>query len=110
MKQTTKAGPSSCGNCDAFLANKNVPFQMGKPLQGWCRAKPPQLMQVMVQVNSRLAPNGAQMAPGWQGVFPPTSSDVWCREWRPNFLAGVSPNPQTTELEANDATANEQPV
>jgi hypothetical protein len=106
MKQPTKP---CCGNCDAFLANKDAPFQMDRPRQGWCRARPPQLMQVMVQVNSKLAPQGAQMAPGWQGVFPPTASDVWCREWRPDLAFRGSTN-QTIDLQANDATANEQPA
>ena len=71
----------SCANCNAFIADSSHKVGPGQPQNGWCRAKPPNLVQVMVPVSSKLAPQGQQMAPGWQGVFPPTSTDVWCRAW-----------------------------
>ena len=73
-----------CGNCDAFAKSKDAMAPNGVP-QGWCRAKPPLLIQTMVAVNSKLDPRGQQVAPGFQGVFPPTAADVWCREWKPRF-------------------------
>jgi hypothetical protein len=76
----------SCGNCSAFVKNKDLTVAPGQVHQGWCRAKPPSLVQVMVPVTSKFAPQGQQMAPGWQGVFPPTASDAWCREWEQAHL------------------------
>lgn len=92
----------SCGNCDAFLLNTAVERKPGEPPQGWCRAKPPQLVQVMVPVSSPLAPQGAKMVPGWQGLFVPASTDMWCREWRAVWAKNAR-KPQTIELEASDA-------
>jgi hypothetical protein len=101
-------GEQSCGNCDAFLKNKDLQVKFGQPHQGWCRAKPPSLVQVMVPVN-KFAPGGPQLAPGWQGVFPPTSSDVWCREWRPRTNKHQERLPPS-EPEIIDVTATEQPA
>ena len=98
-----------CGNCKAFLKNKDLVVKPGLPHQGWCRAKPPSLVQVMVQVNSKFAPGGAQMAPGWQGVFPPTSSDVWCAEWHPRSTKHQERLPPSEgEIIDVDVTASEQ--
>jgi hypothetical protein len=69
----------NCGNCDAFLRNKDLQVKPGLAHQGWCRANPPVLIQVMMQ---QMTPRGMEMAPAFQGVFPPTASDCWCRQWR----------------------------
>jgi hypothetical protein len=89
----------NCGNCDAFLANKDIQVKLGFARQGWCRANPPQLVQVMLA-----GPNG-QPAPGFQGVFTPTASDCWCRQWRfndPDFREVDAPR-KHLDLEATDA-------
>ena len=78
-----------CGNCDAFLRNKDLTVKLGFPAQGWCRANPPALVQAILQ-----GPNG-QPVPGYQGMFVPTASDCWCRLWH---RAG-----QVIEHEAGDA-------
>lgn len=69
----------SCSNCDAFLANKDLQVKLGMPRQGWCRANPPALVQTMLQ---QMGPRGLEMQPAFQGVFVPTASDCWCRQWR----------------------------
>ena len=99
----------SCANCDAFLKNKDLVVKFGQPHQGWCRARPPKLVQVMVPVTSRLDPHGQQLAPGWQGVFPPTSSDVWCREWHPRSTKHQERLPPSEpEIIDVDVTGSEQ--
>jgi hypothetical protein len=91
----------NCGNCDAFFANPDLKVKAGQPHQGWCRAKPPNLVQVMVQVASPLDPRGGQqMMPAWQGMFPPTSSNIWCREWKPSWAK----NARVIEVEHEPAT------
>jgi hypothetical protein len=69
----------TCGNCDAFLANKDLQVKLGMPRQGFCRANPPTLVQVMMQ---QMTSRGMEMQPAFQGVFVPTASDCWCRQWK----------------------------
>lgn len=69
----------SCATCDAFLLNKELQVKLGMPRQGWCRAEPPKLVQTMVPVPT---PRGMEMAPGFQGMFVPTASDCWCRQYQ----------------------------
>ncbi len=73
----------SCGTCDAFLRNKAMPSAAGQPQQGWCRAAPPAMIQTVVpKPGGVLQGTGApQMVPALQGVWPPTTSDGWCRAW-----------------------------
>jgi hypothetical protein len=97
-----------CANCDAFLKNKDLQVKFGQPHQGWCRAKPPILIQTMMQVNSKFAPGGPQVAPAFQGVFPPTSSEVWCREWRPRTSKHQERLPPSEEI--IDVTADDEPL
>jgi len=88
-----------CGNCDAFLRNKDVEVKLGFPQQGWCRAKPPQLVQLMVP-----GQQPGQLVPAYQGVFTPTASDVWCREWKSSKIVEVN-NDWTPGHAANKSTA-----
>jgi hypothetical protein len=96
----------SCGNCDAFLANKDIQVKLGFVRQGWCRANPPALVQMLA------AGANGQPVPVYQGVFVPTASDVWCRQWRfkdPDFREVDAPRKQVIDLEATDA-ANNKPT
>lgn len=70
---------NSCATCDAFLVNKALQVKVGLPRQGWCRANPPALVQAMMQI---MTPRGPEVQPGFQGAFPPVTSDWWCRQWR----------------------------
>lgn len=98
----------SCSNCDAFLPNKDLKVKYGQPHQGWCRAKPPNLIQVMMQTSSPLDPRGPpQVVPAWQGMFPPTSSEVWCREWKPVWLKNAA-IPKV--IEHGDTDTNARPA
>lgn len=67
-----KLQAQSCANCNAFLPNRQHNPKSGEARQGWCRAAPPGIVQVMVQ-----GLQGPQA--GLQGVWPPTNSDAWCR-------------------------------
>jgi hypothetical protein len=69
----------SCATCDAFLLNKDLQVKLGMARQGWCRAEPPKLVQSMVQ---QMGPRGMEVLPGFQGMFVPTASDCWCRQWK----------------------------
>ena len=72
----------NCGNCDAWLPNKGQNPKSGEARIGWCRARPPTLIQGMQRVGSALDPNGPQMIPVHSGSFPPATADMWCREWK----------------------------
>lgn len=66
----------SCGTCNSYFGNPQANPKSGEPRQGWCRAMPPCLVQVMVQGVS-----GPR--PGTQGAWPTCNSDQWCRAWEP---------------------------
>lgn len=70
----------SCGNCDAFSPNTAANPASGQPRQGWCRAQPPQMMQIMMPPNPL---SGGGPVPGVQGMWPPTNTSSWCRGWQP---------------------------
>lgn len=64
----------SCRTCNAFFANPQLHPKSGEPHQGWCRAMPPGMIQVMV-------PGVHGPRPGTQGAWPTCNSDQWCRAW-----------------------------
>ena len=72
----------SCVNCNAWVPNAAANPQSGKPRQGWCRAAPPGIMQG-VQMPGPLAKPGTPPIPTLNGVWPPTDSNMWCRQWEP---------------------------
>ena len=70
----------SCGNCDAFVRGR-APKRPGEPVQGYCHAGTPHLVQMMQQGQS-LSATGPVMVPvSIPNVWPPVTDNEWCRAW-----------------------------
>ena len=82
MSNTVPRDKQACQNCNAFATNPAVNPRSGQPRQGICRAHSPRAFPVMMP-GSPLHPGGPQMQQGIQGVFPPVTDELWCREWGP---------------------------
>lgn len=79
--------PRNCGTCSAWQANDNHQTHDGTPQQGWCKAKPPVVFQLMVnQPGSALTRQAPQIVPAYQAAFPPVDSANWCCEWRTDSI------------------------
>jgi hypothetical protein len=74
-----------CENCNAWMPNKDHQVKKGglAQQQGWCRAKPPIVISLMMP--GPMGPQGPTMVPAQQGAFPPVTADWWCREWQPHW-------------------------
>ena len=87
----------NCGNCDAFGRNRDIQVKLGHPHQGWCRASPPTLVTMVMPGKD------GQPLPAYQGVFAPTASDLWCRQWRSKTVT-LEAQARPVGVEMPDAT------
>ena len=76
-----------CGSCSAFSPLKSLTPKRGEARQGYCRSKPPIIVQTMVEAPPMSVVHanqqGPRVVPAYQGLWPPTAEDGWCREWEP---------------------------
>lgn len=72
---------AKCGNCFAFMRDAVGPnHPIGQPVSGHCRLSPP------IPIFFGMAPSplaGGAPVPVIQPWFPPTNTDVYCCQWRP---------------------------
>lgn len=82
--------PRTCGTCAAWQANDAHVVKDGSAQQGWCKAKPPAVFQLMTQVpGSAISNRAPQVVPAYQAAFPPVDSAQWCCEWRAHGYADL---------------------
>jgi hypothetical protein len=81
MHHTPSRAKQCCGNCDAFVVNKQ--HALKGPQTGACCAGPPSAIPDFEQVpGSPVTVSGPAMRAVVRGVWPPVSETQWCRGWQ----------------------------